>query len=132
VTDIEQQATRLQSRLRAERAYSEPQRNPFRFAAQEAADAELVDRGPIPELPTEPGDLGPTAPAVTLAGIAEEEVDGRAQRTAILSSPMGVLLVREGEEILGYYRVTRIESDAVEVVGLADGITLRLPLGGAR
>jgi hypothetical protein len=128
-SDIEQQATRLQSRLRAERAYSEPQRNPFRFAAREAGDADIAERAPIPELPAAPVDLAPAAPAVSVAGIAEEQVDGRIERTAILSSPLGVLLVREGEEILGYYRVTRIEGEAVEVVGLADGVPLRLTLG---
>ena len=130
--DIEQQATRLQSRLRAERAYSEPQRNPFRFADREAAGPQIGERASIPELPTEPVDVGPVAPPVSVAGIAEEQIDGRVERTAILSSPLGVLLVREGEEILGYYRVTRIEGEAVEVVGLADGVPLRLTLGTPR
>lgn len=131
-SDIEQQATRLQSRLRAERAYSAPQRNPFRFDAREAAGSEIAERDPIPELPTDPVDLAPPAPPVSVAGIAEEQTDGGVVRTAILSSPMGVLLVREGEEILGYYRVTRIEGEAVEVVGLADGVPLRLTLGTPR
>lgn len=130
-SDIEQQATRLQSRLRAERAYSAPQRNPFRFAAREA-DADTSERAAIPELSAPPVDLAPAAPAVSVAGIAEEQIDGRVERTAILSSPLGVLLVREGEEILGYYRVTRIEGEAVEVVGLADGVPLRLTLGTRR
>jgi hypothetical protein len=130
--DIEEQATRLQSRLRAERAYAEPQRNPFRFAAREAAGDDSADRGSIPELPSEPVDLPPSAPAVSVAGIAEEQIDGRVVRTAILSSPLGVLLVREGEEILGYYRVTRIEGEAVELVGLADDMPLRLTLGTPR
>ena len=123
---------RLQSRLRAERAYSAPQRDLFRFADREAAGSDLAERGPIPELPTEPVDLGPTAPALTVAGIAEEQLDSRVERTAILSSPMGVLLVREGEEILGYYRVTRIDAEAVELAGLADGVSLRLTLGNPR
>ena len=86
----------------------------------------------MPELPTKPVDVGPVAPPVSVAGIAEEQIDGRVERTAILSSPLGVLLVREGEEILGYYRVTRIEGEAVEVVGLADGAPLRLTLGAPR
>ena len=131
-SDIEQQATRLQSRLRAERAYSAPQRNPFRFAAREAADADIAERAAIAELSAPPVDLAPSAPAVSVAGIAEEQIDGRVERTAILSSPLGVLLVREGEEILGYYRVTRIEGEAVEVVGLADGVPLRLTMGTPR
>jgi hypothetical protein len=39
-----------------------------------------------------------------------------------------VLLVKEGEEILGRYRVARIGSDAVELLSLEDGATLRLLL----
>ncbi|MGH9256278.1 MAG: hypothetical protein ACRD3C_17105 [Vicinamibacterales bacterium] len=123
--DIEHQAARLQSRLRTAREYAAPRRNPFRFAARTADAPDLAARG-VPEASASPVDLTPAAPQVSLSGIAEEQVDGRAERTAILSSPAGVLLVREGEEILGYYRVTRIESEAVELTAVGDGATRRL------
>lgn len=121
VTDIQEQATRLQSRLRAPRAYTEPRRNPFRFAERVSAASNGSEPRLVPETPEQPVDLAPPAPRIVVAGIAEEEVDGRVERTAILSSPMGVLLVREGEEILDYYRVNRIEAEAVELVRLTDG-----------
>jgi hypothetical protein len=74
-------------------------------------------------------DVSPPAPQLSLSGVAEDEVDGRTARTAILSSPAGVLIVREGEEILGYYRVGRIESEAVELIAVGSGSTRRLTLG---
>ena len=115
--------------MRREVAYSQPQRNPFRFGsarprgspgidvAEAASSAETF----VPEVPP--------PPPVSLAGIAEDQVEQRAERTAILSSPEGVLLVREGEDVLGQYRVAKIESDAVELVRHADGTTLRLGFG---
>ena len=129
-TDIEQQAARLQSRLRSVREYAEPQRDPFRFAVR----SERVVRDEpafVPASPIEPVDLVPAGPRIAVSGIAEEQVDGRVQRTAVLSSPMGVLLVREGEDVLGYYRVSKIEAEAVELVTLGDGSAVRLPLGTA-
>ena len=66
---------------------------------------------------------------VSLAGIAEDEIDdpggSRIERTAILSTPDGVLLVREGDDVLGLYRVVTIESGAVELER-ADGTTFRI------
>ena len=130
-TDIEQQAARLQLRLRSVREYAEPQRDPFRFAAR---PQRVVRDEPafVPATPIEPVEPVPTGPRITVSGIAEEQVDGRVQRTAVLSSPMGVLLVREGEDVLGYYRVSRIEAEAVEFVALGDGTSVRMTLGTAR
>lgn len=126
-TDIEMQAMRLQARLRAERAYAEPGRDPFRFAPRRRPAA--VEREQPAGDATPPAvNAVPPAPMVSLSGIAEDQVDGRAERTAVLSSPAGVLLVREGEQILGYYRVARIEAEAVELVAIGDGTTTRLVL----
>jgi hypothetical protein len=129
-TDIELQAMRLQARLRAEREYTQPARDPFRFAPRRPAAA-VGDREPLATEATTPPpvDTTPPAPKVSLSGVAEDAVDGRTLRTAVLSSPAGVLIVREGEEILGYYRVGRIESDAVELVAIGSGTTTRLTLG---
>jgi hypothetical protein len=65
---------------------------------------------------------------VTLAGIAEDSLQTGVERTAILSSPSGVLLVRAGDEVLGQYRVAAVEEGAVELNSLTDGSTLRLSL----
>ena len=127
-TDIEEQAAHLQSRLQVARAYTEPQRNPFRFAERRSATPSPGGPAPAVEaLP--PVVLAPVGPRVSVAGIAEEQLDGRLQRTAILSSPMGVLLVHEGDTVLDDYRVGRIEAESVELVRLSDGTSTQLTFG---
>jgi hypothetical protein len=129
-SDIEREADRLQVRVRREVEYTQPQRNPFRFGAGRRPE---IDRGgdiPAPALPPPPiavAPMAPPPPPVSLSGIAEDQVGQGVERTAILSSPSGVLLVREGDPVLADYRVARIESAAVELVK-TDGTTLRLTL----
>lgn len=126
-SDIEEQAIRLQVRLRHNREYTEPNRNPFRFAVREPVAVERSrEFAPPAAAPAEP--VLPPAPPVKLAGLAEDQVNGRLDRTAVLSSPNGVLLVREGDEILGAYRVVRIEAESIELQRLADGTSTRLTL----
>jgi hypothetical protein len=129
-SDIEREAERLQVRVTREVEYSQPQRNPFRFGAGKA-DADRGGDIPYAAPPPPPAVVVPVAPAlpppVTLSGIAEDQDGQRVERTAILSSPSGVMLVHEGDPVLGDYRVARIESDAVELVK-SDGSTLRLAL----
>ena len=125
-TDIEEQASRLQARIRRETAYVRPQRNPFQFeAARPIAVA-------VPEQLELPGDASGSVtaslPTLTLAGVAEDRLQQGIERTAILSSQTGVLLVRVGDEVLGQYRVSIVEEGAVELISLADGSTLRLSL----
>ncbi|MBM3820140.1 MAG: hypothetical protein FJW14_14145 [Acidimicrobiia bacterium] len=129
--DIEEQAARLQARMRQEPVYREPARNPFRFAERE------VPR-PAPSA-AQPGTLEPTAlepaapalpppPPVKLSGIAEDRSGDRLERTAILSSQAGVLLVREGDAVLGQYRVARIDANAVELTDTLGGPPVRLTI----
>jgi hypothetical protein len=126
-SDIEEETARLQARLRAAAVYREPERNPFRFGVPGPGIGTAGDPGePLP--PAEPFVFEPPPPSVSLAGIAEEGTGERVERTAVLSSPAGVLLVREGDVVLGQYRVVRVEGGAVELVTLADGSTLRLTL----
>ena len=127
-SDIEREAKRLQARVQREVAYTQPQRNPFRFGAARPD----VNRGgdlpdPTPAPPPVAIPIVAPPPPVTLSGIAEDQKGQQIERTAILSSPSGVLLVREGDPVLGDYRVGRIESEAVELVK-SDGTTLRLTL----
>jgi len=51
------------------------------------------------------------------------------QRTAVLSTPANVLIVREGDVVGGLYRVIAIEEESVELEATADGSrrTLRFP-----
>jgi len=129
--DIEEQAARLQAGLRLEAAYREPERNPFRFGAKHMGQPAREGFAPVPS-PVEAVVPVPSAPLVTLSGIAEDQVGERTERTAILSSPSGVLLVREGEDVLGKYRVAKIEADAVELADLTGSIQIRLTLSGQK
>jgi|SRR6185503_10862778 len=128
-SDIEREAERLQARVQREVEYTQPQRNPFRFGAARPevhGGGDLPNPAPAPAPP--PVEVPIVAPPpVTLAGIAEDQKGQQTERTAIISSPSGVLLVREGDPVLGEYRVGRIESEAVELVK-NDGTTLRLTL----
>lgn len=135
-SEIERQASRLGARLRREKAYVQPGRDPFRFGAGQRA-ATTGDPVGEPVRPAAPVDRAEPAavvvpqPAsvVSLAGIAEDTVDApggpRIERTAVLSTPDGVLLVREGDDVLGLYRVVTIESGAVELAS-ADGTMVRV------
>lgn len=124
--DIEREAMRLQARVRREAAYTQPQRNLFRFGAGRPIARSGID---VPEAASPAETFVPAVPPpppVSLSGIAEDQVEQRVERTAILSSADGVLLVHEGDDVLGQYRVAKIESEAVELVKRADGTTLRL------
>lgn len=130
-SDIEQQAARLQSRPRQDAArYGAPERNLFRFGPKEPARA----AAPEPKVsaaapaPVEIVPQAPPPPRVSLSGVASDPDGQRTVRTAILSSPAGVLLVHEGDEVLGQYRVGAIGDDSVDLTRLADGTTLRLAL----
>jgi hypothetical protein len=123
---IEDEAARLQAGIREQAAYRQPERNPFRFGARrpERAAAEATVTAPPAETFVQP----PPPPPVTLAGIAEDHVPEGVQRTAILSSPSGVLLVKEGDDVLGQYRVSKIEPEAIELTRTSDGGSVRLSL----
>jgi hypothetical protein len=126
-SDIEELASRLQSRLRRETSYARPARNPFRFESVPVASAPPVSApSNVPAQIAAP--FVPPPPTVTLVGIAEDGADQGSERTAILSSPDGVLLVRRGDDVLGQYRVSAIDAEAVDLTSLADGSTLRLSL----
>jgi hypothetical protein len=117
--DIQEQATRLQTRARDRVEYSEPSRNPFRFAAPPRTAAPIRERFEEPPPVAE----APPPPPIRLSGVANEG----GTRTAFLVTVQGVLSVREGDAVPPDYRVGRIEEGAVELVA-ADGTTRRLTL----
>lgn len=126
--DIAQQADRLAYRLRNDDvAFDAPSRNLFRFQGRVAshAPARAVVAPPVVEDLKPPP---PTALRITLSGIATDLVDGKDQRAAVLSTRSGVLIVHEGDLVAGQYRVSSIQDEAVELVRVDDGGTLRLSL----
>jgi hypothetical protein len=122
--DIQHEAARLQSRLVPDATYRQPSRNPFRFASHltpRAADRPIAPvQEPAIVLPP-----APVRPTIKLRGIASDMVDGAIQRTAIVTTDAGLMLVREGEAA-GTYRVTKIEDESVELTGPDGSLTLSL------
>jgi hypothetical protein len=125
--DIQREAARLQVRVHPEQTYVESSRNPFRFGARPASGARPVGTS-APAQPAAAVPQAPPPPRITLDGIATDMVGDQPQRTAILKTDSGVVLAREGDQVAGQFRVTKIAADAVELVTISDGSVLRLAL----
>ena len=112
---------RLHDRLRPTAA-PELNRNLFQFAPSRATGrSTAVVEAPVPA--AAPAPPAPVEPPFKLIGIAEDN----GARTAILSSPGQLLMVKDGD-IVAAYRVTGISAEAIELTATADGAILRLAL----
>lgn len=121
--DIQEQAARLQTRVRSELGYQDPKRNPFRFTTRPlpaTPRARQID-APVTPLPV----AVPVVP-FALSGMATDQVNGAPQRTAILTSASDVLFAKLGDRA-GDYTVTRIDDTGVELTA-ADGTVRTLAL----
>ena len=129
--EIQEQASRLHVRIQEVIEYREPSRNPFRFSARIEARPTPSGAGSAPP-PSESEPMTTPVPRptllISLSGVAQDTIDGRTVRTAIISMPDGVQLVKEGDVLAGQYKVGTIGADAVELVRLSDGSTVRLGL----
>lgn len=99
-------------------------RNLFRYASRPPS---ATHAAPPSASAPEP-QPAPIAPPLKLVGIAEDGEDAAVVRTAILSGLGDLFLVKEGEPVTSRYRVSRISSDAVELMDSLDQTTLRLGL----
>jgi hypothetical protein len=118
---------RLQERLRPTTTPHQPGRNLFSFHAAPAARVAPSAAAP-PPAPVEAPPALPALPALKLAGIAEDEGSEGPVRTAIISGQGQLFLVKEGENVLQRYRVTKISADVVELIDLGDNSIRRLAL----
>jgi hypothetical protein len=128
VSDIEEQANRLQARLQHEAFYHEPGRNLFRFGSKPVAPPPEPPVVEPPPPPVEPPPAAPPPLPMRLAGVATDQNGDVTARTAVLSTFSGVILARPGDEVLGRFRVTAVEEDAVEFETIPDGMPVRLTL----
>ena len=123
--DIQELAVRLQAGVRAEVAFREPERNPFRFSSR--ADPPKTTPELEPAAPAAAAVPAPPAlPVLSLIGVAADDVDGVIQRTAIISTGQSVLLVREGDAVGAGYTVLKVEEGAVDLTSTADRSVRRL------
>ncbi len=125
-SEIADEADRLERRSRSDDTYRTSSRNLFRFGP--ARPSSHTSRTPaVPAV----ADVMPAAPVVSirLSGVAMDRVGEREVRTAILSTPTGVVLAREGEEIAPGWTVSTIDAESVGLTR-PDGSMLTLPLSG--
>jgi hypothetical protein len=115
---------RLHERLRPDATPRQPGRNLFAFTARTApmpmprpALSEAVVQAPVA-----------VPPPFKLIGVAEDAGPEGPVRTAIVSAPGQMFLVREGDSIAERFRVVRISADVVELTDAIDGSALRLAL----
>jgi hypothetical protein len=126
-TEIEALADSLHISLKSEVVYRTPGRDLFRFHAPVqkppafVPPPTVVASGPVPV--TQP------LPILSLSGVASDVVDGKPQRSAVVSLPNGVLIVREGESVAGLYTVMAIGEDSIELESTGDHSRRTLRLG---
>jgi len=132
--DVQSQAARLHARMADAPAPVASFRNPFAFneTTRIARPSDSMVHAAIAPVP--PVTFTPAPPQLVLMGIAEDATPAGPQRTAVLALPQAqgdsddVLFAREGDSILGRYRVTKIGADAVELEDLTTNAYRRLAL----
>ena len=125
VVDLGPEAERLARRVEEVVSFAAPARDLFRFrASPPAAKAEV----PVaPAVSAAPIAVDPPAPPLfVLTGIAEDRQGDVLVRTAIVSGPVDLWLVKAGDIVDGRFQVITVEADAVEVVLADTGAAVRL------
>lgn len=118
---------RLHERLRPVSSPRHSGRNLFQFSAPRPRAASAPPPAARAAL-SEAAPLAPPPPAFKLSGIAEDPGPDGPVRTAIISSPPQLFLVKEGEMVTARYRVSRISVDVVELVDVSTNVSLRLAM----
>lgn len=124
--EIQREAERLHGRLSDVAAYRLPARNPFRFG--EAPVRTVPAHEPVVEIAPAAPVIEPPTLRVKLSGIAEDGEGDAIVRTAVISTPDNVHLVKVGDTIGNVFKVTKVTADSVELERLADGSTVQLVL----
>jgi hypothetical protein len=126
--EVQAQANRLRERLASAPAPTQPARNLFAFAPK-PVPTPRSSRPAATTSPAAPPVVPVPEPALSLIGVAEDQVPNGPVRTAIISADGGELfMVRVGEGIGPRYRVNAIGADAVELSDLMTGAVRTLTL----
>jgi hypothetical protein len=126
--DVQSQASRLRHRLAAAPAPQTPTRNPFSFAMREPPRLPRAGRLVPLTMPVLPDPVVADA-QLTLLGVAEQQGAAGMIRTAMIGGDDDqLLMVVEGQEIAGRYRVTAVRAETVELKDLTTGAIRRLAL----
>jgi hypothetical protein len=113
--EVRSQAARLHVRMSQAPVPDANPRNPFAFVAAPRPSRPETGtvRATVVEEP--PAPATPPPPALILMGIAEDPSPAGPRRTAVIGQGDDLLIVTEGQLILGRYKVTKIGADAVEL-----------------
>jgi hypothetical protein len=125
-TEIEALANSLHVQLKSDAVFRTPGRDPFRFQTKVQQAPAFV---PPPAFVAAPSAPAPALPMLSLSGIATDVVDGMPNRSAVMSLPNGVVIVREGESVAGLYTVVAIGEDSIELESTTDTTRRTLRLG---
>ena len=122
------ETARLHERLRPDAAPRQPSRNLFAFhnVTARPQPAAPLSTPALSDAVAAPAAAPP--PPLMLAGIAEDPGPSGPVRTAVISGPGQLFLVKEGEHVTPRYQVAKISADLVELADQGDGSTRRLRL----
>jgi hypothetical protein len=124
---LDAEIARLHDRLRPT-ASPRLGRDLFQFTARPRVAPQAIPPAPPPIPAPAPAPALPPPP--TLIGVAQDGSEGGAVRTAIISTPGQLFLVKEGDEVTSAgarYRVTKISEAAADLIA-ADETILHLVL----
>jgi hypothetical protein len=130
--DLASEIRKLRERLHPDAPPIAPSRNLFEFHHENAGGNAAVRPVPLP--PSESSERAHAAPPLKLIGLAEADAadagdQGSARsRTAILSGFGDVFLVTENDTVASRYRVSKVDSGAVELVDTITGASFQLTL----
>jgi hypothetical protein len=99
---------------------TETDRNLFRFKSKQAPVTIVQKAPPVAAAPPVPAGPPPppATPPITLKFIGIVEARERSLKVAVLSDAFGVYYGREGETVLGQYKILRIGAESLEIAYL--------------
>ena len=119
------EVARLHDRLHPNSTPKQPGRNLFQFTTAHARSQPVVQKPALSEAVV----VAAAAPSpFKLVGIAEDAGPDGPVRTAIVSAPGQLFLVKTGENVTLRYRVSKISAEVLELTDVGDGSILRLAL----
>jgi hypothetical protein len=124
--ELAKEIERLRERIRPSAVPLES-RDLFHYASRATRRATVA---PIPQIDAQAAPSTPAAAVrpLQLVGLAEDDAESGPVRTAIISGFGQLFIVKEQERVTERYQVTRISSDAVELIDQTDQSSLRLVL----
>lgn len=125
VEDLGPEAERLARRVEEMASFAAPARDLFRFRPPPATTK--VEVPVTPALSLAPITVAaPAPPPFVLTGIAEDQQGDVLVRTAIVSGPGDLWLVKAGDTVDGHFQVVAVDADAVDIIRTDTGAAVRL------